>query len=91
MGGYNTPPKGTLFDYDYMFNPQIFAKICGVLIAIFFLLILLTGFCSCLARRKVTKFCCITSVVYFGIITVYIMVGMVLSFEVARKRFDRLN
>lgn len=91
MAGYNPPPKGTLLEYDYMFNPQIFAKICGALIAIFFLLVLVTGLFSCLARRRATKFCCITSVIYFAIITIYIMVGMILSFEVARKRYDRQN
>ena len=72
-------------------QPKEFAQICGVLIAIFFALIITTGIFSCFGSKGPAKVLCIVSMIYFAMTTLYIMVGMVLSFEVARKKFDRRN
>ena len=70
-------------------DPKEFAKICGVLIGVFFIIILVSGVSSTTGRRKFARRCCYFSIAYFAISTAYIMIGMVISFEVARRKFDR--
>lgn len=72
-------------------DPKDFAKICGVLIAIFFALLITTGIFSCLGTKGPSKALCVISCLYFVGSTIYIMVGMIQSFEIARKKFDRVN
>ena len=72
-------------------EPIQFAKLCGGLIAVFFVLIFATGFFSGLGRQRPARCCCYASCVYFAVSTAYIMYGMVVSFEVARSKFDKYN
>ena len=72
-------------------QPVQFAKQCGILIAIFFVLIFTTGICSGMGRQRTARLCCYTSCVYFALSTAYIMYGMIVSFEVARSKFDKWN
>jgi len=75
----------------YQQEPVDFAKLSGGLIAIFFVLILTTGIISGLGRTKTAMACCYVSCGYFAVSTIYIMYGMIVSFEVARKKFDKQN
>lgn len=72
-------------------QPKEFAKICGILIGVFFALLITTSIFSCLGSKGPPKVLCVISCLYFISSTIYIMVGMIQSFEIARKRFDRLN
>ncbi|KAI1280934.1 hypothetical protein HDE_13776 [Halotydeus destructor] len=72
-------------------DPKDFAIRCGYLIAAFFGLLMLTGLASCLGAKQPPKILCTISILYFIASTIYIMVGMVQSFEIARKKFDRRN
>lgn len=82
--------KMVTFD-PYQQDPVDFAKLSGGLISIFFVLIMTTGLFSALEWTRPAKFCSYVSVSYFAVSTAYIMYGMVISFEVARKKFDRQN
>lgn len=72
-------------------EPVQFAKLSGGLIVIFFVLIFTTGIFSGTGRTRSARVLCNASVVYFAITTAYIMYGMVVSFEVARSKFDKYN
>lgn len=70
-------------------DPKDFAKLCGILIGIFFVIVSFAGILSSTGRRKFARSFCYISIGYFVLTTAYIMVGMVISFEVARSKFDK--
>lgn len=75
----------------YELEPVQFAKLSAGLIAFFFVLILVTGILSGLGRSGFARFLCYSSSVFFGASTIFIMYGMLVSFEVARSKFDKYN
>jgi hypothetical protein len=77
-------------DPDKM-EPVEFAKLCTALIALFFALIIITGIFSGSGAVRPARFLCYISCCYFALTTAYIMYGMVVSFEVARRKFDTYN
>lgn len=75
----------------HQLEPVQFAKLCGGLIGIFFILIFTTGVVSGMGRHRSARLLCGLSCVYFGLSTCFIMYGMIVSFEVARSKFDKYN
>jgi hypothetical protein len=71
--------------------PFEFAKVCGCMIGIFFGLMLITGLISGKAGNRPARFLCGFTCVYFVVTTSFMMYGMIVSFEVARSKFDKYN